>query len=84
MSQASFRKRQREKAQRERAAAKFAKRTERAAADESPPEPGPPMREQQAVLADLAELHERFKAGKVTFDDFEDKKQQLTDELDVR
>jgi hypothetical protein len=82
VSQASFRKRQREKAQRERAAAKFAKRTERAA--EVPPEPSPPMREQQAVLADLAELHERFKDGKVTFDDFEDKKQQLTDELDVR
>jgi hypothetical protein len=42
------------------------------------------MRDQAIVLAELAELHERFDAGLITFDDFELAKQELTDQLDVR
>ncbi len=81
MSQARFQKQQREKARRERAAAKWAKRLERSNA--VAPEPTEPVREQTAVLADLAELHERFDAGLVDFEDFEAAKQQLTDQLDI-
>ena len=81
MSQARFQKQQREKARRERAAAKFARRVERSNA--APPEPEP-QRDQAAVLAELAALHERFAAEQITFDDFEAAKQTLTAQLDVR
>lgn len=82
MSQARFQKQQREKARRERAAAKWAKRAERANADA--PEPAEPVREQADVLAELATLHARFDAGEMSFEDFEITKQQVTDQLDVR
>jgi hypothetical protein len=81
VSQARFQKQQREKARRERAAAKWAKRVERRTAV---PEPEAPVREQATVLEELAALHERFEAGLISFDDFEAAKQQLTDQLDVR
>ena len=81
MSQARFQKQQREKARRERAAAKFAKRVERSNA--VAPEPSEVPRDQDAVLAELAELHARFEAGEVSFEDFEVTKQELTEQLDV-
>jgi hypothetical protein len=81
VSQARFQKQQREKARRERAAAKFAKRVERSNA--VAPEPAEVPRDQGAVLAELAELHARFEAGDVSFEDFEVTKQQLTEQLDV-
>jgi hypothetical protein len=82
VSQARFQKQQREKARRERAAAKSARRVERnnAATVELPA----PVPDQAVVLADLAELHERFDAGQMTFEDFEIAKEQLTEQLDVR
>jgi|EndMetStandDraft_8_1072994.scaffolds.fasta_scaffold1197252_1 hypothetical protein len=80
MSQARFQKQQREKARRERAAAKWAKRVERA--NTTPPEPEP-QPDQATVLAELAALHESFHAGLITFDDFEAAKHQLTAQLDV-
>ena len=82
MSQARFQKQQREKARRERAAAKWAKRVERGNAEV--PEPSGPIRDQSAVLADLADLHARFEAGGMSFEDFEANKQELTEQLDVR
>jgi hypothetical protein len=82
VSQARFQKQQREKARRERAAAKWAKRVARGSA--TAPEPEGPVREQGTVLAELAALHESFDAGLISFDDFEAAKQQLTDQLDVR
>jgi sRNA-binding protein len=82
VSQARFQKQQREKARRERAAAKSARRVERANADA--PEPAEPAREQADVLAELATLHARFDAGEMSFEDFEVAKQQVTDQLDVR
>ncbi len=81
MSQARFQKQQREKARRERAAAKFAKKTERAAEG---PAPEGPTRDQATVLAELAQLHERFDAGEMEFEDFEEAKQRLVEDLDVR
>ena len=83
MSQASYQKQQREKARRERAAAKFAKRVERSSAVPETPEVAP-VRDQAVVLAELARLHERFEAGAVSFEDFEISKQRLTEQLDVR
>jgi hypothetical protein len=82
LSQARFQKQQREKARRERAAAKFAKRAERANAEV--PESAEPIREEAEVLAELATLHARFEAGELSFEDFEVTRQQVTDQLDVR
>jgi len=85
MSQASFQKQQREKARRERTAAKEAKRVERGAASAAEPlEPPASQSDQSAVLTDLAVLHERFESGDITFDDFEVAKQELVAQLDVR
>jgi hypothetical protein len=80
VSQARFQKQQREKARRERAAAKLARRAERSGA---PADPATPAPDQAAVLADLALLHEKFDAGRITFEDFEIAKQELTQQLDV-
>lgn len=84
MSQASFQKQQREKARRERNAAKEAKRAERGAATEVEAEPLAQPIDQAAVLAELADVHERFEAGHITFDDFEVTKQRLVEQLDIR
>ena len=83
MSQARFQKQQREKAQREKAAAKWAKREERRDAKQAQ-EPVAPPTDQTAVLAEVADLHARFEAGEVEFDDFVDAKEQLMARLDVR
>jgi len=85
MNQARFQKQQREKARREKAAAKWARRLERRDAtpsDEAQMQ-GPPS-DEAAVLAELAALHELFDAGAMTFDDFDDAKQALMGRLDVR
>lgn len=82
MSQARFQKQQREKAQRERAAAKWAKRMDR---NNAPPaEPPQTVRDEAEVLADLAALHARFDTGELSLDDFEAAKQHLIEQLDVR
>ena len=81
MSQARFQKQQREKARRERAAAKWAKRAERNGAEA--PAPAGPSRDQATVLDELAALHASFDAGEVEFEEFETAKQRLVEDLDV-
>lgn len=82
MSQASFQKQQRERARREKAAAKLAKREERKA--EPSPEDVPTTASEQAKVLDaLAALHARFEAGGMTFEDFETAKDELTARLSV-
>jgi hypothetical protein len=81
VSQARIQKQQREKARRERAAGKWARRQERVSAPV--PDTGP-TRDEATVLAELAALHERFAAGLIGFDDFEESKRELTAQLDVR
>lgn len=83
MSQARFQKQQREKARREKAAAKSARREERRSgeADQSPPVT---EADQAVVLSELADLHARFEAGLVGFDDFLEAKDELTERLGVR
>jgi type II secretory pathway pseudopilin PulG len=84
MSQASFAKRQREKARQEKNAAKAARRAERqAATDEDPDAPTPPPADQGALLAALADLHARFEDGDIDFDDFTDAKAEITQHLQV-
>ena len=84
MNQARFQKQQREKARREKAQAKFARKEARAtAAIEGENEPGPAMLDEETVLTQLAELHQRFEAGTIEFADFEDAKGQLMERLIV-
>jgi hypothetical protein len=83
MSQARFQKQQREKARREKAAAKWARRVERRETTPSDDVPMP-MADEATVLAELAELHLRFEAGAITFDDFTTAKDELMGRLDVR
>jgi hypothetical protein len=83
MSQARFQKQQREKARREKAAAKSARRVERREAANADEGPGTQI-DEAVVLAQLAELHERFDAGAITFDDFSDAKEALIGQLDAR
>jgi hypothetical protein len=83
MNQARFQKQQREKARREKAAAKWERRRERREAttsDEAPVE----AIDEAAVLAELAALHERFDAGTISFDDFCNDKDLLISRLEVR
>ena len=83
MSHARFQKQQREKARREKAAAKQERRAVRAegAGDEdSTGEPSPP---EQNVLADLAQLHQQFADNAIDFDEFEERKRELLAQIEV-
>lgn len=80
MSQARFQKQQREKARREKAAAKWERREERREAKPSDAEPLTAA-DEAAVLAALAALHEQFDAGTVTFDDFSVARDELVARL---
>jgi hypothetical protein len=83
VSQARFQKQQREKARREKAAAKWARRVARREATPSDEVQVTPI-DEATVLAELAELHQRFDAGAITFDDFTTVKDELMGRLDVR
>jgi hypothetical protein len=86
MSQASFAKRQREKERRERAAAKAERRADRqAAAGQADPDEAAPLSPaaEASLLASLADLHARFEAGEIEFDDFVEAKEQITERLSV-
>ena len=83
MNQARFQKQQREKARKEKAAAKEARREERRNADDSADDPVEAA-DQDAVLAELAALHQRYEAGEVEFEDFLEAKDELTGRLDIR
>jgi len=83
MSPVSAGKRQREKARREKAEAKASRRLERSAATPEPePDPLPPV-DEEALLTELAELHTRFEAGDLDYDDFAAAKDDLTQRLRV-
>lgn len=83
MSPASAEKRQREKTRKEKAEAKVARRLERSAATPEPdPDPLPPV-DEEALLAELAELHTRFEDGDLDYDDFAAAKDGLTQRLRV-
>jgi len=82
VSQARFQKQQREKARRERAAAKWARKEERRE-QKAEPTAATSSDDQAALLADLATLHERFDKGELELDDFLAAKDDLTQRLAV-
>ncbi len=82
MSPESFGKRQREKARKEKAASKAARRAERIAnAEEAEVVDSAPPRDEQALIAELADLHERFDEGTVDFEEFAAAKEELVQKL---
>jgi hypothetical protein len=83
VSQARFQKQQREKARREKAAAKWARRQARADEREQVP-PSPPAFDESEVLSELAALHARFEAGEIPFEDFVTAKEELTQRLSIQ
>ena len=83
MSQARFQKQQREKARREKAAAKWARRQARSSERQDAPASTPAFDEAE-VLTELAALHERFDAGEIPFDDFVTAKEELTQRLSIQ
>ena len=80
MSQASFAKREREKARQEKAAAKAARRQERSQAPVEEPAPRPPV-DEDALIAELAALHARYDDGDIEFEDFITAKESITQRL---
>ena len=81
MSQADFAKRQRERAKKEKMAAKSAKKEERRSTrDASGTGEGEPV-DEGAVLAELAALHARFEAEEIDFETFAAAKDELTARL---
>ena len=82
MSRPKSHKRDREKARRERAAAKATRRIERRNSSEPDAEPMSPG-EQSALLAELADLHRRFADDEIEFDEFDAARTELTQRLDV-
>jgi hypothetical protein len=83
VSQARFQKQQREKARREKAAAKFARKEQRRSDADSVErvEPEAGGETEAKLLADLAALHERFGNEEMTFDDFTLAKEELMERL---
>lgn len=81
MSQADFAKRQRERAKKEKLAAKNAKKEERRSTRDASPSPDGAPVDEGAVLAELAALHARFDAEEIDFDTFAEAKAELTARL---
>lgn len=81
----SWEKRERDKAKRARADAKRAKRQDRKSDDDTTEESaaGQPVVDQEAVIAELAALHEAFADDQIDFDEFEERKAELTARLAV-
>ncbi|MCB0997652.1 MAG: hypothetical protein KDB40_00010 [Acidimicrobiales bacterium] len=82
MAQQKGNKRERERQRVEKAAAKAARRSMRQAESGEPTESAP-VEDQQQVLDRLAELHRRFEAEEIEFDDFAEQKAELTARLVV-
>jgi hypothetical protein len=84
VSQARFQKQQREKAKRERAAAKSARREQRQNdAAEQAAETPTSEDEAAAIVAELAVLHASFDDGEIEFDDFEARRTELISHLNI-
>ena len=79
---ATFAKREREREKQAKAAAKRERRASLGDAGESAPEPGT-GHDQDAVLADLARLHEAYEGGGIGLEDFEARRDELLARLRV-
>ena len=83
MSQARFQKRQREMQRAEKAKAKAARKAERVEAAAEAPDEEPSDTDAGAVMAKLEALHKAFADEQLSFDEFEEKKQELLSQLQV-
>ncbi len=83
MSQAKFQKRQREMAKAEKKKAKELRKQERQEAAEEAAGQESPAVDAGSVMAKLERLHQDFADDKVDFDEFEERKQELLDQLQV-
>ena len=83
MSQARFQKRQREMQRAEKAKAKAARKADRLEAAAETSESTEPVADPEKVMAQLEALHKAFADEKLSFDDFEEKKQELLSQLQV-
>ena len=83
MSQASFQKQQRERARKEKAALKAARKEERRAEAGSDEDAPTSESDQAKVLESLAALHARFEDGGMSFEDFEAARDELTARLSI-
>ena len=80
----TFGKLQRDRDKQAKAKAKLDKRAERAEQGDDDVEEAPVSEVDQAtVLAQLADLHAAFDDGKINFDDFEARREELTSQLRV-
>lgn len=83
MSQARFQKRQREMQRAEKAKAKAARKAERLEAAAEAPDDDTSGSDPEAVMAKLEALHTAFADDQINFEDFEQAKQELLDQLQV-
>ena len=83
MSQARFQKRQREMQRAEKAKAKAARKAERLEAAAEAPDDDTATADPGAVMAKLEALHKAFDDDQISFDDFEEAKQELLSQLQV-
>ena len=82
----TFGKTQRERDKRAKAAAKRERRIAGSAPTdepEAPPEPAPSKQDQEAVLTELAALHERFADGGMELEEFEARRDELRGRLQI-
>jgi hypothetical protein len=80
----TFGKLQRDRDKQAKAKAKLDKRAERAEQEDDDVGEAPASEVDQAtVLAQLADLHAAFDDGKINFDDFEARREELTSQLRV-
>lgn len=82
----SWEKRERDKAKRARADAKRARRQDRKTGEDdetSEETPAAAAVDQEAVIAELAALHAAFADDQIDFDEFEERKAELTARLAV-
>ena len=81
----TFGKLQRDRDKQAKAQAKLERRQERAEQGDGDGDDGAPVPEadQATVLAQLADLHAAFDDGRISFDDFEARRQELTSQLRV-
>lgn len=81
----TFGKLQRDRDKQAKAQAKLERRQGRAEQGDGDDDDGAPVPEadQAVVLAQLADLHAAFDDGRISFDDFEARRQELTSQLRV-
>lgn len=81
----TFGKLQRDRDKQAKQKAKQERRAERSEQSDEPEEetPSAPEVDQAKVLAQLADLHAAFDDGKIGFDDFETRREELTSQLRI-